>query len=143
MPRVYCPICFKLYNDTGLSQHIKRIHKDEVAAGRSADDFKDNISSEIMQDSEDQSGYHDDEWDDMGESMQEIEISEDVIPNAFEVTAFNNDDPLPAENFNSTGGNIQYSTEEDTILYHHDERNIIPRNTISYQNAGILPSQLL
>ena len=97
MPRVFCPICFKLYNDTALSQHIKRIHKDEVAAGRSADDFKDNISSEIMQDSEDQSGYHDDEWDDMGESMQEIEMPEDIIPDRSKSLPLIIDDPLPAE----------------------------------------------
>lgn len=76
MTRVSCPICFKYYEDYALSRHVIRIHKDKIMAAHSAD----NMSSEIPQDSEDQSGYHDHEWNDMGEPMQEIEISENITP---------------------------------------------------------------
>jgi hypothetical protein len=87
----------------------------------------------------------------MAESMQETEISEDVAPDLLEVTASNVDGPRPAESFNLTGENteesvqenIQYSTEEDPFLNRHDEWNSIPWNSVSYHDAGILPSQLL
>src|SRR5205814_3501397 len=66
MPRIPCPVCFKLHNESALPRHIECIHRNEVEARHSAEVHDVNTTSEIILGCEDQFGYPNDEWDGFG-----------------------------------------------------------------------------
>ena len=109
-----------------------------------------NTTSEIMLGSEDRFEHHNDEWDDFGEPMQEIEIFDKRTSDSPEITSLNIDNHPSKKNFESEGnigGNIeesvQYDTEKNIFFDHLDEKYSISRRTIVYHDAGIFFSSFI